>query len=52
MRTIAGGGKGAAVGGLVGATAGTLYGLSDLNQKDERAREAYGACIRGRGHAG
>ena len=47
-----GAGKGAAIGGIVGATAGTLYGLSESNQNDERAREAYGACMRERGYAG
>ncbi len=43
-------GKGAAVGGLVGATAGTLYGINETNKNDERYREAYRSCMRGRGY--
>ncbi len=43
-------GKGAAIGGLVGVTAGTLYGINEGNKNDERYREAYRACMRGRGY--
>jgi hypothetical protein len=53
---IAGGGKGAgqgaAIGGLVGAGGGTLYGLNENQKHDERYRNAYGACMRGRGYTG
>jgi len=47
-----GAGKGAAIGGLVGAGGGTLYGLNDNRKHDERYREAYASCMRGRGYAG
>ena len=53
---IAGGGKGAgtgaAIGGIVGAGGGTLYGLNENKKHDERYREAYAACMRGRGYTG
>jgi hypothetical protein len=53
---IAGGGKGAgtgaAIGGLVGAGGGTLYGLNENRRQDERYREAYASCMRGRGYFG
>src|SRR5215472_15626237 len=49
---IAGAGKGAAIGGLVGAGGGTLYGLNENKKHDERYREAYAACMRGRGYTG
>ena len=53
---IAGGGRGAgtgaAIGGLVGAGGGTLYGLNENKQHDEHYREAYAACMRGRGYTG
>jgi hypothetical protein len=45
-----GAGKGAAIGGVVGAGAGTLYGLNENRKSDERAREAYAACMRARGY--
>ncbi len=47
-----GAGKGAAIGGLVGAGGGTLYGLNENQKHDERYRNAYGACMRGRGYTG
>jgi hypothetical protein len=43
---------GAAIGGLVGAGGGTLYGLNENQKHDERYRNAYGACMRGRGYTG
>jgi hypothetical protein len=43
--------KGAAMGGLVGAGAGTLYGLSENKKSDERYRAAYASCMRARGYA-
>lgn len=53
---IAGGGKGAgtgaAIGGLVGAGGGALYGLNENRRHDERYRDAYAACMRGRGYTG
>jgi hypothetical protein len=53
---IAGGGKGAgtgaAIGGVVGAGGGTLYGLNENRRHDERYREAYASCMRGRGYTG
>ena len=42
----------AVIGGIVGATAGTLYGLNESSQNDERARDAYRTCMRERGYAG
>jgi len=51
---IAGGGKkvgrGAAIGGIVGLAAGTLYGAGEAGKQDERYREAYRACMKGRGY--
>jgi hypothetical protein len=47
-----GAGKGAAIGGVVGAGAGTLYGLNENRKNDQRAREAYAACMRARGYPG
>jgi uncharacterized protein YcfJ len=44
-----GAGKGAGIGAVVGVVSGALYGLSEENQKSERAREAYSACIARRG---
>jgi len=44
-----GAGKGAAIGGMVGATAGTLFGLDDRKKNDARYVEAYRACMKGRG---
>jgi hypothetical protein len=53
---IAGGGKGAgtgaAIGGLVGAGGGTLYGLNENQKHDQRYRDAYASCMRGRGYTG
>jgi uncharacterized protein YcfJ len=53
---IAGGGKGAgqgaAIGGIVGAGGGTLYGLNDNKKHDQRYRDAYAVCMRGRGFSG
>ncbi len=47
-----GAGKGAAIGGLVGVGGGTLYGLNESKQHDQRYRDAYAACMRGRGYRG
>jgi len=47
-----GAGKGAAIGGLVGVGGGALYGLNESKQHDQRYREAYAACMRGRGYRG
>jgi len=47
-----GAGKGAAIGGIVGAGGGTLYGLNENKKHDERYREAYATCMRGRGYTG
>ncbi len=43
--------KGAGVGGIVGAAAGTLYGLNEANQKDTRAVAANRACLMERGYS-
>jgi hypothetical protein len=47
-----GAGKGAIIGGLVGAGGGTLYGIWDNKKNDERFRDAYATCMRGRGYTG
>jgi len=44
-----GAGKGAAIGGMVPGTAGTLFGLDDRKKNDARYVEAYRACMKGRG---
>lgn len=44
-----GAGKGAAIGGMVAGTAGTLFGLDDTKKNDARYVEAYRACMKGRG---
>jgi hypothetical protein len=44
--------KGAAIGGLVGAGGGTLYGLNEHKQHEEHYRKAYAACMRSRGYTG
>lgn len=44
--------KDAAIGGVVGAGGGTLYGLNENRQHDERYREAYAGCMRSSGYAG
>jgi hypothetical protein len=44
--------KGAAIGDLVGAGGGTLYGLNEDEQHDEHYREAYAAWMRSRGYTG
>ncbi|MGH7263029.1 MAG: hypothetical protein ACREH7_03805 [Candidatus Rokuibacteriota bacterium] len=44
--------KDAVIGGAVGATAGTLYGLNEANKSDVRYQEAYRQCMRGRGYVG
>jgi hypothetical protein len=46
-----GAGKGAAIGGVVGAGAGTVYGLNENRKQDQRYRDAYAACMRGRGYS-
>ena len=45
----AGAGKGVGNGGMVGPTAGTLYGLDETKRHDARYVEAYRACMKGRG---
>ena len=47
-----GAGKGAAIGGLVGVGGGTLYGLNESKQHDQRYRDAYAVCMRDRGYRG
>jgi hypothetical protein len=47
-----GAGKGAGIGGALGLGAGALYGLNENKKNDERAREAYAACMRSRGFGG
>jgi hypothetical protein len=47
-----GAGKGAAIGGLVGVGGGTLYGLNESKQHDQRYRDAYAGCMRDRGYRG
>jgi hypothetical protein len=47
-----GAGKGAVIGGLVGAGGGTLYGLNENRKHDESYRNAYAACMRSRGYTG
>ena len=42
-------GKGAALGGMVTATAGTLQGINERKKNDARYVEAYRACMKGRG---
>ncbi len=44
-----GAGKGAGIGAVVGVVSGALYGVNEENDKSERAREAYAACIARRG---
>jgi len=44
--------KDAAIGGVVGATAGTLYGINEANKNDVRYQETYRQCMRGRGYMG
>ena len=50
--TATAGRKGAAIGGLVGAGGGTLYGLNGHKQHEEHYRKAYAACMRSRGYTG
>jgi len=47
-----GAGTGAAIGGLVGAGGGTLYGLNENKKHDQTYRDAYASCMRGRGYTG
>lgn len=47
-----GAGKGAGIGGVVGLGAGALYGLNENHKNNEKAREAYAACMRSRGYGG
>src|SRR5215470_5980673 len=51
---VAGAVLGAAGGAIAGGGAGggTLYGLNENKKHDERYREAYAACMRGRGYTG
>ncbi len=44
-----GAGKGAAIGGMVAGTTGTLFGLDDRKKNDARYVEAYRACMKRRG---
>ena len=45
-----GAGKGAGIGALLGVTAGTLFGLNEANQHDNRTAVAYRDCMRRRGY--
>lgn len=47
---VAGAGKGAAMGILVGAVGGPLYGLNENKQSDEQYRRAYASCMRSHGY--
>ena len=47
-----GAGKGAVIGGVVGAGGGTLYGLNENGKHNERYRNAYAACMHSRGYNG
>src|SRR5207244_2386331 len=47
-----GAGKGAGIGGVVGLGAGALYGLNENHKNNDKAREAYAACMRSRGYGG
>lgn len=42
----------AAVGGIVGAASGALYGVNQNKRRDERYREAYATCMRSLGYTG
>ena len=44
-------GKGAALGGLVGAGGGTVFGLNDNRKHDARYRDVYARCMRSRGYS-
>ena len=41
-----------AIGGIVGAGVGSLYGLNENQKQDQRYRDAYARCMHARGHAG
>ena len=41
--------KDGAIGGVVGASGGSLYGLNENKKHDERYRAAYASCMRARG---
>ncbi len=50
---IADGGRGAgAIGRVPGVGGGTLYGLNQNKQHDQRYRDAYAGCMGGRGYSG
>jgi hypothetical protein len=53
---VAGGGKGAgkgvAIGGVVEAGGGTLYGLNENRRNDQKYRAAYSSCLQSRGYIG
>jgi hypothetical protein len=42
--------KDVAIGGPVGATAGTLYGLNDTKRHDAKYQAAYRSCLRQKGY--
>jgi hypothetical protein len=44
-------GKGAVIGGVLGAGGGALYGANENRKTDERYRVAYVSCMRSRGYA-
>lgn len=44
--------KDAVIGGVVGVTAGTLYGLNEAKKNDVRYQEAHRQCMRARGYVG
>jgi hypothetical protein len=41
-----------AIGGVVGAGGGTLYGLNENRRNDEKYRSAYSSCLQSRGYTG
>jgi hypothetical protein len=44
--------KDAAIGGVVGAGGGTLYGLNESKKNDEKYRDAYASCMHAKGYTG
>jgi len=47
---MASAGKGALIGGLVGAGGGTLYGIWDNKKHDEFFRDAYARSMKAKGY--
>ncbi|OLC17827.1 MAG: hypothetical protein AUH29_00615 [Candidatus Rokubacteria bacterium 13_1_40CM_69_27] len=42
--------KDAAIGGILGAGGGTLYGINENRKQNEQYRTAYASCMRTRGY--